>query len=251
MGSIFLYARRRQRSAVTQLDQKVFETALGGLAVGVLNTCRSLSLPTFDEYVPSDDTTTDSSSSKTKIDRFALLCRDSCRKSLLAFDGEDAPHWARFFKNLYITAVILLLTADSDFFSGFYIFYAMSVERFHLDPDSSYVILGLFAFMVAMIGGMIAYTIYRSEKEEGKRNMLNRYPVLMLILYPISVALTGVSIMIGLVLIIAGVYALMVSWSMSYVRAFVEVANFTATPLNETCPLLWSDPVAQWVWGLA
>jgi len=57
--------------------------------------------------------------------------------------------------------------------------------------------------------------------------------------------------MIGLVLIIAGLYALMFSWSMSYVLAFVEVANFSATPLKETCPLLWSDPVAQWVWGLA
>ncbi len=43
-----------------------------------------------------------------------------------------------------------------------------------------------------MIGGMIPYTSYRSGKEEGKPNMLNRYPVLMLIPCPISVALMGV-----------------------------------------------------------
>ena len=40
-------------------------------------------------------------------------------------------------------------------------------------------------------------------------------------------------------------------WILSYVAAYRQIVELSATPQNVTCPLLWSDPVSQWIWALA
>jgi hypothetical protein len=249
VGSIFLYIRRCQRSAVTQLDEKVFGAALGGLVVGLLNICRSLSLPMFDEYVQTGNTV-ENSDNKTALDRFALFCRDSCRTSLLAFN-EEHPHWLRFFKNLAITALILLITFNSGFFDSKYSMWPTIVERFKEYPNLMYTFFGYIAFAFGLVGVLTPYTFYKETKQNGQPNVLNRYPLLLLILSPISGALMIAFFMICPVVLVAGLYSLTVSWTFSYPIAFNETAYLAATPTNVTCPLLWSDPVAAWVWGLA
>jgi hypothetical protein len=249
VGSIFLYIRRRQHSAVTQLDEKVFGAALGGLVVGLLNVCRSISLPTFDEYVPSDNTT-NNSDNKTAMDRFALLCRDSCRESLLAFN-DDHPHWLRFFKNLIITVLILLVSSSSGLFEGMHNLWAKLVERYNEDPELVYSGFGFIFLICIVFGFAIPWIPYQDGKKNGRPNVLNRYPFLLAILSPMSGALMIVLVIIMTVIGFAGIYALGISWSFSYFLAFDEAANLTATPTNVTCPLLWSDPVAAYVWGLA
>ena len=248
-GSIFLYIRRRRRSAVTQLDEKVFGAALGGLVVGLLNICRSLSLPMFDKYVPLDHTA-GNGDYKTALDRFALFCRDSCRKPLLAFN-EEYSHLLRFFKNLAITVLILLMTSDSGFFEGMHNLWAALVERYNENPANVSISLGFIVLFSAVFGSIIPCVFHSEGKQNGQPNILNRYPFLLVILSPISGAVMTAFCAIGVVVMSAGVYALTISWSFSYLIAFDEAANLTATPTNVTCPLLWSDPVAAWVWGLA
>ena len=252
VGSIFIYIRRRRHFAVTQLDEKVFGAALGGLVIGVLNICRSLSLPMFDEYVPSDHTAEDSDN-KTALDRFALFCRDSCRKPLLAFNefNEEYSHLLRFFKNLAITVLILLMTSDSGFFEGMHNLWAKLIERYNEDPAYVCTSLGFVAFFSAVFGSIGPCIFYNEGKRTGQPNILNRYPFLLVILSPISGAVMIVFCAIGVIVISAGAYALTISWSFSYLIAFNEAANLTTTPTNVSCPLLWSDPVAAWVWGLA
>jgi hypothetical protein len=234
-GCVFLYRRRRQHHAVTLVDQKIFEAATGGLIVGVLNTCRSFLLPTFNDFVPSND-------NMTKMDRFALTCRDSYGR---LFRGSDEASSLQLLimKNAVISFIVLILSMDTGLFSKYHMLYDRLRDRYRENP--AYLII--FCYPTLMYAGIILFLFYEKLKERGSCNMLTKYPLLLLIICSVPAVLAFALIMI----VSYGIFYVLCMWILSYVSAFDQVVRLSATPQNVTCPLLWSDPVAQWVWALA
>lgn len=151
--------------AITLFDQKVFEAAIGGLVVGLLNTGRAFSPSIFDNFVPSN-------SNKTKMDRFVLFCRDSRRQSLLAFD-EEAPHWLRLFKNIMIVSLISAISMNANLFFAFEVY-----QDLLLNPKSgaiwiSVVFVGIIPFWM---GSFLTYSICNDEKDTEDSNFWQNTP---------------------------------------------------------------------------
>jgi len=241
-GSIVLYNRRLHRDAVTMIDSRVFEFACGGLVVGVLTLSLSFKLPIFNRPIPDGE--------KSKTDRFALFCRDSCREQLLAFDtfDESYPHLLRFLKNAIIT-LIMSLVFDPDLIATFG---NVLSRRSSSDEKSTNEFLVVVAILICPFGAVMPWAIYNGSKRKGDVRTRWRYRLLLFLLSPLSAILLYVfSIVFGLYGFIGLVYAVGYKWTLYYVYALIQVSDLSRTPQNVTCPMLWSDPASEWIWGLA
>jgi hypothetical protein len=240
-GAIFLYSRRHQRDAATFIDQRVFELACGGLVVGILNLGLSFNLPIFKDRVPEDE--------KTIIDRFALFCRDSCSKHLLAFD-EEYPHWLRFFKNLGISLIILLVTHDEDLYSAF----SNIKEKFRIrsaeDPDILIIVFTTVGLPIICGALYLPFQLYKEYQTNNPTATLSRHPFLRWIFSPIFAFLVVLWMCVSFYVMVGLVFTI---WS--YVGfwffAFQQVRELSVAPADVACPMLWSDPLAEYIWWLA
>jgi len=240
-GSIFLYHRRKQRDAVILVDQRVFELACGGLIIGILTLGLSFEIPILSEPVPDDE--------KTGMDIFALFCRDSCFQPLLAFDVEH-EHWLRFSKNIGISFFILIVSHDSDMFAVF----SNISQQLLLDTEnrSNLIIFG--AFFVPPICCVVFYlpfSIYKEEREHGRSSFLTRRPFMRWIIGPVCSILTPLWMLGGGVYLLPGMILTFAFWVLAWPTALKQVLELSAAPPDIACPMMWSDPLSQYIWWLA
>jgi hypothetical protein len=235
-GAIFLYHRRLQRDAVTKVDQRVFELACGGLIVGLLTLGLSFKIPIFSETVPEG-------SGKTGMDRFALFCRDSCSKPLFAFafKGGGEAHWARFFKNAIISLIVYAISFDSLFYSFSSDMIQAVVDGFRDDPEGAYIKAASIVILCSFAGFFLVKLSHAVKAETRSE------PQVEWLIYSILVLLFTLLLICFIIGVLYALFFYVAAWPL----AFDEISKLTVLPSDVACPLLWSDPMSQWVWWLA
>lgn len=236
-ASIFLYHRRQRHNAVMNLDRRMYGTACAGLLLGLLNLGRSLKLPIFNDFVPVNE------GGRTKMDKFALLCRGvACKKELDVYEepagegeGEDHPHYAIFWENAFMEMILLIVTVDDSL---------VAVQKGIWHNMTTGIPWIIFTSLFVLVGGAgFCIAILTSEKEKDEE--YNTF-VVCVFLFPCCVALFIAAMYLFLLTMVA-----MSNWTSLFIMDFSGVTEFTTTNQTTPCPKLWADPMSEWVWWLA
>ncbi|KAG4440437.1 hypothetical protein IFR05_004081 [Cadophora sp. M221] len=220
IGAIILYHRRRQRGAVTHLDQRIFELACGGVIIGVLTLGTIMQLPIFRQSLPPYR-------SRSMLERaiFWLRYIDISRSN----DLENNAIW-QFWKENLLSFLIMIATG-----------------RFLLLGSLRSVFAGNWMGQVAGSGQDRLWV-------EGMTWMIlvvavgfNVFMRLVMRLVPDWDELVLI-VQMGILLCVFPVYMEPVRYSL---LLFEQIGELASWPVDVTCPMLWSDPYANYIWWLA
>ena len=241
IGTAALYTRRRSHHAVTFADQRVFELGCTGIITALCWLADTMELPLFSK------STLAASDATTALDRALVILRDCQAKPLLLPD-DDSPRLLSFFKNGAICFIILLIQQK---IRVFHTVYAILTNA-ESSPDDSFI--DFFVFIIGFsIGGVIAVfgccgtprskTSMRLGRKRGKDDTRPWWlflccPIGLVVLWFPALVLLG-----GIIVFIMG--------PIDWVNIADQISVLDAWPTNTLCPLLWSDPVANWIWALA
>ena len=245
IGTIVLYARRHVHGAVTLADQRVFELGCGGIVTASLWLLTLSSISPFNQLVPNVET-----EERTRLEDIMVLLRDVQSEPIHDPSVDDVclllKNGATSFFVLIIQGEFALVPGLKDFFTG------KLLQDNNTGPYWAFYTL----VMAACLSWLFVWFEISDESDEkaakrsGTQDRLhadqNRKPAWQRPkIYLIAV--------LGWLpaLLVLGVVAVPVICIVTWVKIAVELAHLEHVPLNATCPLLWSDPVADWLWALA
>jgi hypothetical protein len=245
-GSIYLYNRRRQHNAVTKFDQRTFEFACAGLLVGIFNTALSFQLPIFRDPIPVGQ-------DKTSLDRFALVCRDSCREKLLPSSKLwKGRYYLQFGKNLTISLIIWYTFPPIEFAAYLKIFLSKKGEDAGSNSPTNWVgITVAFLLISILLFWFLQVLIIDFYVEKIRKKLPDGGTGWLGLLYPVVWIMTVIAGVMLLYFIFALFFVLLGSWIAWSILAIAEVSELSASPQTVACPQLWSDPVSEWIVWLA
>jgi hypothetical protein len=235
-GTVALFARRAEHDAMTWGDIRIFEVAATGVLTSFYWIAIAARVPTFVQPVPAtppDDAT--------DLDRMIMLLRDS--PLIPPAVRERKYTWLdrvlRFFGNYYLCVFTLIVKC---------------VFVFHSPPPAKSKIFNFgdtmnwidfftpsAVILVALIGGSIFLFGYGIITVTDDRYPAKRPPGKYLIARGFIIFLTLTEIKLPVVL-----YYVWAEWF----QVFEQLRELEASPVNQTCPLLWSDPDSNWIWAL-
>ena len=241
IGTTVLYARRRSHHAVTFADQRVFELGCTGIITALYWLADTIELPPFSKptLAASDATTT--------LDKALVILRDCQAKPLLLAD-DDSPRLLSFFKNGAICFIILLIQQKIRLFHTVYAI----LTNAESSPDDSFI--DFFVFIIGFsIGGVIAVfgccgtpRSKTSMRLGRKRSKDDTRPWWLFLCCPI-----GLVVLWFPALVFLGGIIVFIMGPIDWVNIADQISVLNSWPTNTSCPLLWSDPVANWIWALA
>lgn len=245
IGTVYVYSRRKARGAVAMADQRVLEFGCSGILTAVLTLGLLLKIPGFGQPVPERPP-----KSRTLLEDVVIAFRDTCTPPFIDED-DDAPKIAQFMRDAGLSLVILVALNRRWIFrivgSWFRPTYWNSTGN-----DLPWVIL---MFALALSGLCAILTTCGSPRSKasryGKRNTRSFRregdpPAWMCLFCPCVMALLVFPMVLALGFILSILYGFL-----SIILISDQISSFSFWPTDTTCPLLWSDPVSQWVWWLA
>lgn len=241
ISSIFLYCRRVQYSldAITIVDQRVFELACGGLLVAVLTLGTVAKFSIFHRTVPVDG-------HKTPVDRTVCQCRDTINAEFLE-EGDDCPMMTQFVMNSILFFIIACVTGRSRAWSPLTTEFIAMWNKEKDPPNIESAIL-LFVAVTAFVSLMPMFCRMNSRKPRWDERRQNNPPWWLCFSCPCSWALISVR---KLVMIMA-VCAVIAVVSRQYLyEIWQQLGSLQALPEDVVCPMLWKDPLADYVFWLA
>ncbi|KAL2837230.1 hypothetical protein BJY01DRAFT_251552 [Aspergillus pseudoustus] len=221
-GAIYLYHRRRQFDGVTLLDQQIFEQACGGLVIGLLSAGYTLKLPFFDEPVPD--------SRDSYLEHFVHFLRDQGDDDSV-YTG-DLQQWRLaiyFAKALAITFTVQLLlrTPGTDSIYDYILVVA--------------VITSIPCLVIACFAPRSSSTPAAEVRSASLAQHVRRAITTFCVCWSAILlsCVTGALPLLGLM------------WQFVDLVLFgVQAAELRNVALDEPCPLLRMDPVAEYIWWL-
>ncbi|KAK3376541.1 hypothetical protein B0T24DRAFT_700192 [Lasiosphaeria ovina] len=240
-GTIFLHGRRIERDAVATIDQKTLELACAGLLIGVVAVGQTLRLGAFGKTVPDAPTT--------RLNRFALFWRGGAHEKLAAFQlSVGMRFWTWAARNLLPSAIILGIVYREVLAGNLAKFLIISSWQICLLAAGPYFV------SLCVLLALVPFTELRKDMGAGVR-LSPRLFVPWLLFYPLLAAAVSVLSPVVLLDIVAPVMgamlAVLVAWPGTYIYSFWEVSALSQAPQDSPCPLLWSDPVSQYILWLA
>ncbi|KAH7393433.1 hypothetical protein BKA64DRAFT_676180 [Cadophora sp. MPI-SDFR-AT-0126] len=223
IGAIVLYARRRKHDAVTHVDERIFELACGGLLVGILILGVTIRLQVFHRRIPDIP--------RSRFETVIFWLR-SCALSPPSgsVSWYEPQSWKEFLKeNLVSLAVIIASGRFVVFASLKAVFRSGFLDNLHpTQPDRykywaeglTWIVLLVFVCLLWIAGDdPFAWAAH-----------------------------------LDVLLIILGFGSFMPVYLVAVrdcVRLFRQIGELGSWPVDVTCPLLWSDPYANYIWWLA
>ncbi|KAK0713214.1 hypothetical protein B0T26DRAFT_677578 [Lasiosphaeria miniovina] len=240
-GTIFLHGRRIERDAVATIDQKTFELACAGLLIGVVAVGQTLRFGAFGRTVPDASTT--------RLNRFALFWRGGAHEKLAAFQlSVGMRFWTWAARNLLPSAIILGVVYREVL--------AGTLAEFLIIDSWQTCLVTAVPFFVSLCVLLAVAPFTELGKDMGAGVRLSpRLFVPWWLFYPLLAAAVSILSPVVLLDIVAPVMeamlAVLVAWPGTYVYSFWEVSALSQAPQDSPCPLLWSDPVSQYILWLA
>jgi hypothetical protein len=198
-------------------------------------------LPIFKDHILDNE--------KTKIDWFAPFFRDSCSKHLLAFE-EDNLHWLQLGKNLGISCIVLVATYAPEIYLAFL---ALNTRMWDWFVENSWMLIlppfWFFVLPTIASGFYLLFMIYNENQTSGCSTILTRRPYLRWIFSPISAVLLLLWTYVGCLVMLALICTLG-SFPLTWIFLIYDVLDLNATPIDIACPMLWSDPLSEYIWWL-
>ena len=241
IGTAVLYARRQSHHAVTFADQRVFELGCTGIITALYWLADTIELPPFSKSAPT------ASDATTALDKTMVMLRDCQAKPLLLTDDE-LPRLMSFLKNGAICFIILLIQQKLRLFQTVYAIFTNAEST----PDDSFidfflVIIGIsFGGLLSVLGCCGTPRSKTSMRLGRKRNKDDTRPWWMFFLCPV-----GLLVLWFPALVIFGGFIVFIFGPIDWVNIADQISVLDAWPTNTSCPLLWSDPAANWIWALA
>jgi hypothetical protein len=221
IGTIVLYSRRRARQAVTLADQRVFELGCTGLLTAMHWICILLNIPLFTDIAPRVN-----EQDRKPCDHVMIFLRDSQTPSLRQIDSDLVAQILSFYKwscFCYISPLV------------------------HTKAIAG-VLVEFFDTPMVWVGALILSSVLVAQVAATRRHASRMGRFITSIMT--AALVTAIVVPLGTL----GVTA--VPWSLYGVYDFWarfrhQNAELVQWPKDSSCPLLWSDPKAAWVWALA
>lgn len=244
IGTIYIYRRRVSHGAATKTDRRIFELACSGLVTSILTILTLAKVPVFIKTIPEMK-----EKDMLVIDHTMLHLRDTILKQYT-----DATNTLSFLKNGAFAFVLLICLNEYKLVRALKAictsdFWILRPERGSYEEILWELLhLGWSCFL-SCVGAMFAiYIMSRSKSRQLRSNRRCKGYRAWYIwpLFPFVVALLCVptAIYIGC----------LPTFTISIFRLCViydEITVLGQWPTNQTCPQLWTDPQANWIWMLA
>jgi hypothetical protein len=228
--SIFLYVRRRQHSAesVTLADQRIFELALGGVLVAILIIgSQVLAVGWFAPRVVRF---------RTYLDHW-LGFLGSRGETLVHENCEKWWEISVALKDFIISFIIMLIMGKFRL--------APTVKTWWANKDlSDGRVEGIFIIVAMFSSGMV------SGVHTGQLMVFDCL-FIYLLGFPVICLFILWAVYFFPMLLLLGFAAAPTVAIREYIRLYTQLSTFQAWPQDVACPMLWKDPLADWVWWLA
>lgn len=246
IGTIVLYRRRRVHDALTHVDYRVFELGCSGIVTALLWLCTELSIWPSGTPIPEWEDL-----QVTAIDTLMWYVRDA-RSGLGPCKHRN---WIAFLQNSILAFLALIVTNKFRYAallanqSNYYL--EVYWNRDGALPDG----LALEGTVLSFVGPIsMAIGLYCGSFVFGfylaKRVSQAKFVVPAVIVAFVASGIIGFMLGPLLLFFMAFIPDLVVfvrEWF--YIVAQIHAMN--SWPVNVPCPLMWSDPAANWLWALA
>jgi hypothetical protein len=259
-GTIYIYHRRLEKSATTFADDSVFRLGCAGLLIGFISVLMILDIPWLGSGI------------QPQSDRYGLATNDLtwldltliCIRGVYLEDYEilhaSAPEKVPW--ELTFAVHAMLATIPIQFVSHFRILIGIctfhwrdlpSVTMAEILPESNVGRLapvaagGFTVWIVALLAGFMMKSVAKQPGTMRKLVRIAAFIGIYLILVPI--VLPAIS-----VLLLFALYTPFVDlayWVGSVLDIIFQLSELKIWPVDMACPLLWSDPDANFLWQLA
>ncbi|KAH7321767.1 hypothetical protein BKA65DRAFT_512972 [Rhexocercosporidium sp. MPI-PUGE-AT-0058] len=228
IGALILYHRRRQHDAVTQTDQRIFELSCSGLVIAITTLGVILKIPVFRKRTPHIIGTV--------LETVILYLRveqiDTHRYTL-DFDTfvREIPPTKSFYKENALSLLIFVASSRFDLLGAMKRvaagdFIKSNPESVFWPEDTTLFMLLLALYLIVV---MRVLCVYRWFGLEDIRDGITAVAFLSCFCF-------------------VPVYMVTVR---DFWRMFKQIRELEAWPVDVECPMLWSDPYANYIWWLA
>ena len=255
-GTLALLVRRVKRGAVTWADIRIFEVAATGVLISLYWIFIAARVPVFAKpapTIPSEDVTT--------LDQLIIYVRGTTPSASASFAAHGSKWIHRalwFFGNYYLCVFTLIMklvfvfdspspkmsspetsspakyrikitgSAMTMNWSGS----DMSMSwNFHFPPSAPKLICWL-------AGGIFLFGYITTKDDANTRRRLSK-KLIVARWYFILLTLVEIDLL-------AVLYYVWAEWF----RVAQQLKELEGSPVNQACPLLWSDPASSWIWAL-
>lgn len=243
VATIVLYIRRRQYApdAITFVDQRIFELAIGGVLIGLLTLGIALDCPILKDSAPNP---------KSGPEAIVAWLADRPEIPLPAWEEVRAylpirPMWAGTV-SLMVTWIMgnfeIIMTLEPPIT----IWVMSETDSTTYLPEA---IVGSIFSLVTL--AMIIWMLYTDTEyngmrtNNGQRNFCTMFCNLLMFILVLGI------ILLFMVEFAAGLVPVGVAAIRQYVRLFTQVNALQSWPQDVACPMLWQDQLDNQIWWLA
>ena len=232
-GTLALFERRVNHDAVTWSDIRVFEVAVTGALISLYWIFISARVPIFVQPVPATPP-----EDATLLDLFIMNlrgCNIDTSATYAVLEYNWINHALGFFGNYYLCVLTLIIKCV----------YVFDCPLPQTAPVSNKTAIWMDYFMpqpvnfICWLSGFFFLFIYIPIKDED--NPERRPPREFVFLRWLFIFITLLKIDLEVVLFRLGT---------EWFHIYEQLKKLEPSPVNQTCPLLWSDPASNWIWAL-
>ncbi len=234
---------------MTFADQRVFELGCTGILTALYWLAHTLELPPFSQPAPNLH-----QDAKSAYDKFILDMRDCQTPPLSGYSNKVLS----FFKHGAVSLILLIAQRKVRIFQ----FAIALIHDIFTGSDTTSANDQTLEFMLFICGisagGLVSVLAFcgqptsRISRMRGKKRKglgsgsKDQRPWWMFFLCPCGMALFW----IPAVLALGGLFVF-AYFCLQWGNIGAQIAHLDSWPTDTACPLLWSDPAANWIWALA